>query len=86
MDEEHNCAEKDQVCLHSDCDIVLTEDDIPGAKLCKPVEQCSMARLKRWLSCRGAKITGKKLELVNRYVDFFINYQIMCDSATSQTS
>ncbi|XP_046845041.1 LOW QUALITY PROTEIN: uncharacterized protein LOC124438874 [Xenia sp. Carnegie-2017] len=66
MDEQHNCAEKDQVCLHSDCDIVLTEDDIPRAKLCKPVEQCSMAILKRWLSCRGAKITGKKLELVNR--------------------
>ena len=31
--------------------IKLTEDDVAGAKLCKPVEQCSVALLKRWLSC-----------------------------------
>ncbi|XP_046864347.1 uncharacterized protein LOC124458362 [Xenia sp. Carnegie-2017] len=73
MDEQHNCAEKDRVCLHSDCDIVLTEDDIPGTKLYKPVEQCSMAILKRWLSCRGANITGKKLELVNRVKNYINN-------------
>ena len=38
---------------------VLTEDDIPGAKLPKNVEECSLSVLKRWLLCRGAKTTGK---------------------------
>lgn len=47
-------------------DITLEEKDIPGAWLPKPVEQCSMAILKRWLSCRGAKVSGKKGDLVQR--------------------
>lgn len=34
-------------------EIELNEDDIPGAKLPKPV-------LKRWLSCRGAKVSGSR--------------------------
>lgn len=48
-------------------DITLVEGDIPGASLLKPVEQCSVAILKRWLLCRGAKISGKKNELIKRY-------------------
>ena len=49
-------------------DLILEEGDIPGAKLQKPVEQCTVAVLKRWLSCRGAKVTGKREELVKRFV------------------
>jgi hypothetical protein len=37
-------------------DLVLEEGDIPGAKLQKPVEQCTVAVLKRRLSCRGANV------------------------------
>jgi hypothetical protein len=51
-------------------DLVLEEGDIPGAKLQKPVEQCTVAVLKRWLSCRGAKVTGKREDLVKRFVQF----------------
>ena len=49
-------------------EVILVEDDIPGARLCKPVEQCSAAILKRWLVCRNARITGTKRELIERYV------------------
>ena len=48
-------------------DVILTEYDIPGAILPKEtVEACSVGQLKRWLTCRGAKTTGKKSALVNR--------------------
>ena len=39
--------------------LLLKEDDIPGAKLLKPIEQCSCAVLRRWLLCRVAKTSGK---------------------------
>ena len=47
---------------------VLEESDIPGASFHgkKPCE-LNMTQLKRWLSCRGAPVTGKKPELVERY-------------------
>ena len=38
-------------------ELTLQETDIPGAALNKPVEQCTNAVLKRWLSCRGARVT-----------------------------
>lgn len=47
--------------------LLLNEDDIPGAKLNTPVEQCTINVLKPWLSCRGAKVGGKREELVIRY-------------------
>ena len=40
-------------------DFTHVEEDIPGAKLQEPVEQCNVAFLKRWLSCRDAKVTAK---------------------------
>ena len=48
--------------------IMLTEQDIPGAELPKPPENCTVAILKRWLSCRGAKVSGKRNELIKRSV------------------
>ena len=40
-------------------DFTHVEEDIPGAKLQEAVEQCNVAFLKRWLSCRDAKVTAK---------------------------
>ena len=46
--------------------IELNEDDIPGAKLPKPAEHCTVSVLKWRLSCRGAKVSGKRNDLVAR--------------------
>ena len=40
-------------------DFTNEEEDIPGAKLQKPAEQCTVTFLKRWLSCSDAKVTAK---------------------------
>ena len=49
-------------------DFTLEEEDIPGAKIQKAAEQCTVSVLKRWLSCRGAKVTRKREDLVKRFV------------------
>ena len=41
--------------------VQLVESDIPGAELPKPAEFCTVAILKRWLSCRGAKVSGNRM-------------------------
>ena len=41
--------------------VQLVESDIPGAELPKPAEFCIVAILKRWLSCRGAKVSGNRM-------------------------
>lgn len=47
--------------------VYLTEDDVPGAKLCKPeIEAHTKAQLSRWLNCRGLKSTGLRPELIER--------------------
>ena len=40
-------------------DFTHVEDDIPDAKLQELVKQCNVAFLRRWLSCRDAKVTAK---------------------------
>ena len=35
--------------------VVLTEDDIPGAKLHKPFERHKVTALRQWLLCREIK-------------------------------
>ena len=47
-------------------EITLDESDIPGAELPKPAQLCTLAILKRWLSCRGAKVSGKRKDLIKR--------------------
>lgn len=48
-------------------EIILKEEDIPGAKLPRDTpEECKVQQLQRWLLCRGAKVTGKKEVLVQR--------------------
>ena len=55
--------------------IVLTEEDIPGAKLPRGnAEECTVPQLRRWLLCRGAKTSGKKAELVKRFVFTMVFY------------
>lgn len=55
--------------------IVLTEEDIPGAKLPRgKAEECTVPQLRRWLLCRGAKTSGKKAELVKRFVCTMVFY------------
>jgi len=50
-----------------DTDILLTEDDVPGASLKgKHPKDLTVVQLKRWLACRGAPLGGKKPELINR--------------------
>ena len=53
--------------------VKLKEEDVPGAILPreKP-EECTVKQLQRWLLCRGAKTTGKKMQLVQRYAFGFI--------------
>jgi len=47
--------------------LLLTESDIPGASLNgKDPRQLNLTQLKRWLSCRGEPVTGKKPELIER--------------------
>ena len=64
-------AAKESTCE----EIVLTAEDIPGAKLPREnAEECTVPQLRRWLSCRGAKTSGKKAELVKRFVCTMLFY------------
>ena len=47
-------------------DIILTEKDVPGAKLTKYFAECNVNELKRWLECWGQKKVGRKAELEAR--------------------
>ena len=48
--------------------LMLQEDDIPGASLNgKDPSELNVVQLKRWLACRGAPLSGKKPELIDRY-------------------
>ncbi|XP_065913758.1 uncharacterized protein [Dysidea avara] len=50
---------------------ILEEGDISGASLHgKKPSELTVAKLKRWLSCRGTPLSGKKPELVERYYCF----------------
>ena len=46
--------------------IVLAEEDVPGAKLAKKPEMCSVVVLKRWLECHGLRKSGNKCDLIER--------------------
>ena len=46
--------------------VVLYEEDLPGVKLMKDPNDCSVEELKRWSQCHGLKKTGKEVELIDR--------------------
>ena len=48
--------------------ILLDEQDMPGAELPTPAEECTKAMLRQWLSCRGGKASGNRTELIKRLV------------------
>ena len=52
----------------SSLEVVLTPDDIPGAKLAEPYEQHTVAALRWWLLCRDITLptSTKKREIVSR--------------------
>ena len=44
---------------------IMLEEYVPGESLAREgVEECSSVQLKHWLTCRGAKTSGKKSALV----------------------
>ena len=62
-----NIKDNGDVDWFSDDLLVLTEADIPGASLNgKEPSELNAIQLKRWLACRGAQLTGKKPQLVER--------------------
>ena len=46
--------------------VVLTEDDVPGANLLNPPNECPVEQLKRCLEYHGLKKSGRKGELIER--------------------
>ena len=45
------------------------EDDVPGSKFEREPEEYTVGQLKRWLKCRGLKLSGKRDELLKRVSD-----------------
>ena len=49
--------------------VLIDEDDVPGSKFEREPEEYTVDRLKRWLKCRGLKLSGKRDELRKRVSD-----------------
>ena len=47
-------------------DVILVEEDVPGACFSKDPAEYSVVELKRWLECHCVKRTGKKQDLIDR--------------------
>ena len=47
-----------------DSRIVLAEENVPGEKLTKKPEMCSVVVLKRWLECHGLKKSVNECDLI----------------------
>ena len=50
--------------------VLTDEDDVPGSKFEREPEEYTVGPLKRWLKCRGLKLSGKRDELLKRVSDF----------------
>ena len=62
---------KKENALENNISVLLTQDDIPGASLGnQDPKQLTVKQLKFWLSCRGARTSGKKDELVARVKNY----------------
>ena len=49
--------------------LMLDENDIPGASLIgREPNELTVVKTKRWLACCGAPLSGKKPELIDRYI------------------
>ena len=49
--------------------VLTEEDDVPGSKFEREPEEYTVGQLKRWLKCRGLKLSGKRDELLKRVSD-----------------
>ena len=49
--------------------VLTEEDDVPGSKFEREPEEYTVDQLKRWLKCRGLKLSGKRDELLKRVSD-----------------
>lgn len=49
--------------------VLTDDDDVPGSKFEREPEEYTVDQLKRWLKCRGLKLSGKRDELVKRVSD-----------------
>ena len=54
------------------------EEDVPGAKLTKDPDDCSVEKLKRWLQCHGLKRLGKILNSL-KLSDLVMDYLYYMD-------
>ena len=62
-----NMAANSNEGANAEEEMKLQEIDVLGWQLLKPRQYCTVSILKRWLSCRGAKLSGKRLkELIKR--------------------
>ena len=49
---------------------ILTQNDgVPGSKFEQDPENYTNTQLKRWLKCRGLKLSGKRADLISRVRD-----------------
>ncbi|XP_034232766.1 ubiquitin carboxyl-terminal hydrolase 36-like [Thrips palmi] len=63
-------VQRPEVPHYNEGDIVLSESDVPGAKLPNPtVEENVVRDLKRWLYCHGQNVRGNKTALIARVVE-----------------
>ena len=60
-------------------EIILNENDVPGAKLTKDLTECNVDELKCWLECKGQKKRGWKAELMAR-VEGLLKLNLPIDS------
>ena len=49
--------------------VLTDDDDVPDSKFEREPEEYTVDQLKRWLKCRGLKLSGKRDELVKRVSD-----------------
>ena len=55
--------------------VLTDEDGVPGSTFEREPEEYDVEQLKRWLKCRGLKLSGKRDELVNNnnlYIALFL--------------
>ena len=50
--------------------VLTEEDDVPGSKFEREPEEYTVGQLKRWLKCRGLKLSGKRDELLKCVSDY----------------
>ena len=49
--------------------VLIDDDGVPGSVFDKEPKEYTVEQMKRWLKCRGLKLSGKRDELVERVKD-----------------